>query len=85
MYLAAESWRRAYGQVATTVNTAERSTLQFQLPGGGRVSLPGWIQMTRGNTTIFVGPEGDEFSSLEHAREAMRLQNEGQRNTAGDD
>ena len=42
IYLAAEGWRQHYGQLATHQSMESSTKLDFELPSGEVVTLPGW-------------------------------------------
>ena len=71
IYLAAESWRRAYGQVAVQQQSDKVSALQYKLPNGDDVIFVGWSEERRGEHVVFISPEGVEFNSLTDAAEHL--------------
>ena len=71
IYLGAESWRRAYGQLATH-GTKPESVVTFTLPSGETVPMDGWSHFQRDGADVYVGPEGDEYDALEYAYEAFQ-------------
>ena len=56
IYLSAQAWRQAYGQLATQDPQENAFALQYQLPGGQAVILDGWREEKRGDESVFVGP-----------------------------
>ena len=71
IYLAAEAWRREYGQLATAAHAPD-STVTFTLPEtGDRVLMHGWVQEKRGDTSIYRSPDGEEFECVEYAYKAF--------------
>ena len=71
MYLAAQAWRQAYGRMATHPEPDNMATLQHKLPSGKVVMMPGWREEQQEDKTVFVGPEGQVYDSLEYAAEAV--------------
>jgi hypothetical protein len=77
IYLAAEAWRQHYGHVATHRSVSASAKLDFKLPTGEVVTLPGWTQRMHVSSEgvripIYVNPEGEEFDSLTYAAEALK-------------
>ena len=71
IYLAAEAWRREYGQLETQAEVPA-SKLTYQLPETGEnVSMDGWSLVKRGEATVYVGPDGDEYDTIEYAYKAF--------------
>ena len=64
IYLAAEAWRRAYGQLAT--HTAKPDSV------GETVVMDGWSRSERDGADVYVGPEGDEYDAIAYAYEAFK-------------
>ena len=79
IYLAAEAWRQAYGQLATQKCTDVQGAVQLQytLPTGEVVSLHGWREEVRGGATVYIGPDGQECDTLLYAWEAVELERRG--------
>ena len=79
IYLAAEAWRQAYGQLATQKSTDVQDAVQLQytLPTGEVVSLHGWREEVRGGATVYIGPDGQECDTLLYAWEAVELERRG--------
>ena len=44
IYLAAEAWRQHYGHTATHRTMTTGAKLDFELPNGEMVTLPGWSE-----------------------------------------
>ena len=74
VYCASEAWRRSYGQIATTHVTHFQDKLQFKLPDGSTVDLPGWSVVHRGGKEIYVSATGEECDSLQFAEKAMSME-----------
>ena len=75
IYLAAESWRRRYGQ-ADTADRPPDASITFTVPGTGQqVAMPGWSETQRGDATVYVSPDGEEFDTIEYAHRAFELAN----------
>ena len=85
IYLAAESWRRRYGQAATA-ESVPAASVTYTLPSTGEhIAMPGWSEVhvgpdgvrssekTSETETVFVSPEGEEFNALEYAHEAFKI------------
>ena len=71
MYLACEAWRRHYGQLQTQAKAPDCS-ITYTLPGSGEhVAMPAWSQVQRGSEVVYVGPDGDEYESIDYARKAI--------------
>ena len=71
IYLAAEAWRREYGQLATQAQAPDTS-ITYTLPATGDVVLmPGWSEVKRGDDTLYIGPDGDEYETIEYAHHAF--------------
>ena len=47
------------------------SSLLYKLPNGSTVNLKGWWQGMRGGAAVIIGPQGDEYSSMHYAYEAL--------------
>ena len=78
IYLAAEAWRQAYGQIATQRDIDESTSLQTcKLPSGITVVLLGWHEKRRGDADVFVGPDGEELDSLQLAAEQVERSKKG--------
>ena len=71
IYLAAEVWRREYGQPETQAEVPA-SKITYQPPETGEnVTMDGWSLVKRGEATVYVGPDGDEYDTLEYAHKAF--------------
>ena len=71
-FLAQESWRQAYGQLAIQGGLPDDSCeITYQLPDGREVKLRGWREGTRGDTLVYEGPDGQELSVEDFAQEAV--------------
>ena len=70
-FLAAQAWRRHYGQMDTAVADASVAPLTYTLPDGGTVMLKGWRKELRDNAEVCLGPDGQEYNQLEHAAQAF--------------
>ena len=71
IYLAAESWRQAYGQVAVQQHTDAVAALQYKLPNGNNIIFEGWSEERDGDLVVFKSPDGKEFTSLTDAAEYL--------------
>jgi len=66
IWLAAESWRRYYGQVKGTVVGSTSVTPQFKLPTGALITLPqGWHMELREGREVYIDPDGASYTSQE--------------------
>ncbi|CAK0850189.1 unnamed protein product, partial [Prorocentrum cordatum] len=75
IYLAAESWRRRYGQ-ADTAESAPAASITYAVPGTGeQVAMPGWREVQREGETVYVSPDGEEFDTIEYAHQAFQIAN----------
>ena len=73
IYLAAESWRRRYGQ-ADTAESVPAASITYAVPGTGQqVAMPGWSEVQRDGETACVSPDGEEFGTIEYAYRAFGL------------
>ena len=77
IYLAAEAWRQHYGHTATHRAMTTGAKLDFELPNGEKVTLPGWSERKQVTSdgvevVVYVSPEGEEFDSLTYASEALK-------------
>ena len=77
IYYAAEAWRVKYGQLATHRSVTTGAKLDFELPNGEMVTLPGWSERKQVTSEgveviVYVSPEGEEFDSLTYASEALK-------------
>ena len=73
-FLAQETWRQAYGQLAIQGGLPDDSCeITYQLPDGREVKLQGWREGTRGDTLVYEGPDGQELSAEDFAQEAIRV------------
>jgi len=64
-WLAAESWRRFYGQTGGSENGATSTTLLFHLPHGKSMQLPeGWTtELQSPGQVAYVDPSGTSYSA----------------------
>jgi hypothetical protein len=53
------------------------SFLLYKLPNGPTVNLKGWRQAMRGGAVVIIGPQGDEYTSMHYAYEALQLEQQG--------
>ena len=83
IFLAAEAWRRRYGQLKTQRHEDPGSTVLYKLPNGDTCALQGWRSEVRDGEVVYIGPEGEEFSAVKFAYEAQRLERAGA-STSGD-
>ncbi|CAK0814408.1 unnamed protein product, partial [Prorocentrum cordatum] len=75
IYLAAESWRRRYGQ-ADTAESAPAASITHAVPGTGQqVAMPGWREVPREGETVYFSPDGEEFDTIEYAHQAFQIAN----------
>ncbi|CAK0817607.1 unnamed protein product, partial [Prorocentrum cordatum] len=75
IYLAAESWRRRYGQ-ADAAESAPTASITYAAPGTGQqVAMPGWREVQREGETVYVSPDGEEFDAIEYAHQAFQIAN----------
>jgi len=67
IWLAAESWRRFYGQMSTCSETSGATLRQFHLLRGQAVSLPqGWSrQLRKRGQEMYLDPDGIRYSEAE--------------------
>ena len=71
IYLAAEAWRREYGQLETKAHIPD-SSITYTLPGSDdAVIMRGWSQVQRDDRIVYIGPEGDEYDCIEYAHQAF--------------
>jgi len=79
IFLAAEAWREHYGQIATESAAAAKfsTSLQYTLPSGQKVTLPGWREEKRRDARVYVGPDGEECDNLHYAWTAMENETRG--------
>ena len=77
IFLAAESWRRRYGQLKTQRDTDPSNTVLYKLPTGETCALQGWRSEVRDGAAIYIGPDGEEFSAAKFAYEAHNLDRAG--------
>jgi hypothetical protein len=49
----------------------------YKLPNGLTVNLKGWWQETRGGAAVIISPQGDEYTSMHYAYEALQLEQQG--------
>ena len=83
IYLAAQAWRQAYGQVATQRVEPDQLSLLFKLPSGETLVLEGWHEVKRDDGRVYISPDGQEFDSLQYAAEAFQLECRGTQNSQG--
>jgi hypothetical protein len=58
----------------TNVSISGEDTLSsflYKLPNGSTVNLKGWRQEMRGGAAVIISPQGDEYSSMHYAYEAL--------------
>ncbi|CAK0895070.1 unnamed protein product, partial [Prorocentrum cordatum] len=73
IYLAAESWRRRYGQ-ADTAESAPAASITHAVPGTGQqVAMPGWREVQREGEAVYISPDGEEFDTIEYAHQAFQI------------
>ena len=67
IWLAAESWRRFYGQMQRHSESLEATVVQFQLPNGPQVDLPeGWSRRLKApSEECYVDPNGISYTEAE--------------------
>ena len=66
IWLAAESWRRYYGQVKNTAVGSNSVAPQFKLPTGTIITLPqGWQTEQRDGQQVYLDPDGATYTSEE--------------------
>jgi len=66
IWLAAESWRRYYGQAKNTVVGSNSVAPQFKLPTGALITLPqGWRTELREGQEVYIDPDGASYTSQE--------------------
>ena len=71
IYLAAEAWRRAYGQLETVARPPD-SFVAYTLPANGEVVLmTGWSREKRGDIDVYTSPDGEEYDCIEYAYKAF--------------
>ena len=71
IYLAAEAWRREYGQLETVARPPD-SCVAYTLPAtGDAVLMTGWTREKRGDIDIYISPDGEEFECIEYAYKAF--------------
>ena len=75
IWLAAESWRRFYGQMASHEEATGATLLQFQLPQGPAVQLPqGWSeQLQNPGQKSYIDPNGNSYSESEMVEVAIAM------------
>ena len=70
IYLAAEAWRKHYGQAATA-ESEPAAALTYVIPGSGQqVVMPGWSEVQREGETVYLSPDGEEYDTIEYAHQA---------------
>ncbi|CAK0847613.1 unnamed protein product, partial [Prorocentrum cordatum] len=73
IYLAAEPWRRRYGQ-ADAAESAPAALITYVVLGTGQqVAMPGWRQVQREGEPVYVSPDGEEFDTIEYAHQAFQI------------
>ena len=66
IWLAAEAWRRYYGQAKTTSVGSSTVAPQFKLPTGTVITLPqGWRTERREDQEMYVDPDGTAYTAQE--------------------
>jgi hypothetical protein len=67
----------AFDLMDTRTGEDTSSPLLYKLPNGTSVSLKGWRQEMRGGAEVIIGPQGDEYTSMQYAYEALQLEQQG--------
>ena len=83
IYLVSESWRQAYGQLVTQRPMPSGAALLYKLPNGDSLTLEGWRKETRHGEAVYIGPDGEEFLSLDYAAQALELEKKGSQGAHG--
>jgi hypothetical protein len=83
IYLAAEAWRRKYGQLKTQRLDDPGNIVSYTLPSGETCTLQGWRATQRDGEAVYISPDGAEFTTLQFASEAQRTEREGAVGSSG--
>ena len=73
-FLAQESWRLNYGQLAIQQNDDNAAQqITYTLKSGDDLKLKGWSEFMREGRLFFKAPDGQEFDEFDFAKETVRI------------